>query len=130
MMTKSTAKKKASRSKSAAENRSVSKAPHHCVYVVELDEAVRGDKKFADANPNARLDKPCLYVGLTGLTPEERFANHKAGKKASAYVKKFGVRLRPRYFEDLNPMTYEQAKAEEPALAERLRKRGFAVWQN
>ena len=103
---------------------------HHCVYVIELDEAVRGEKKFAAANPNARLDKPCLYVGLTGLTPEERFANHKAGKKASAYVKKFGVRLRPKYFEGLNPMTYEQAKVEEPALAQRLRKRGFAVWQN
>jgi predicted GIY-YIG superfamily endonuclease len=113
-----------------ATKKAAMRTPHHCVYVIELDPAVRLEKKFAAANPNARKDKPCLYVGLTGLTPEERFANHKAGKKASAYVKKYGLRLRPKYFEGLNPMTYEQAQAEEPALAERLRKRGFAVWQN
>ena len=125
---KTTVKKKSqtSRSKTSPSPR----PPHHCVYVIELDEAVRLERKFAAANPDARLDKPCLYVGMTGLRPEERFANHRAGKKAAGYVKKFGVRLRPKYFEGLNPMTYEQAKAEEPALAQRLRTRGFAVWQN
>jgi hypothetical protein len=35
---------------------------HHCVYVIELDEAVRAVNRFADADPNSRLDKPCLYV--------------------------------------------------------------------
>jgi len=129
-MPNAAAKKKRPSSKAAKSKRTVSKIPHHCVYVIELDETVRGERRFAAANPNARLDKPCLYVGLTGLTPEERFANHRAGKKASAYVKKFGVRLRPKYFEGLNPMTYERAKEEELALAQRLRKRGFAVWQN
>ena len=42
----------------------------HSVYVIQLSEEVRSLKRFAAANPNARLDKPCLYVGLTGLTPE------------------------------------------------------------
>ena len=121
--TKDTAKRK-------AKKKATPRPPHHSVYVIELDDAVRLEKKFQEKNPRARLDKPCLYVGMTGLTPEERFANHKAGKKSSPIVKRHGVRLRPRYFEGLNPMTYEEAKDEEPALAERLRKRGFGVWQN
>ena len=101
------------------------------VYVIELDDAIRELPKFREVNPNARLDLPCLYVGMTGLTPEQRFANHKAGKKAGKkYVTRFGIRLVPELYAGLNPMTREQAKAEEPALAERLRKRGFAVWQN
>jgi len=32
---------------------------------------------------------------MTGLTPEERFANHKAGTKAAAVVKRYGLRLLP-----------------------------------
>ena len=31
-----------------------------------------------------------LYVGMTGLTPEERFRNHKAGRRASKWVRKHG----------------------------------------
>lgn len=103
---------------------------HHNVYVVELDAAVRSVKKFAAANPNCREDKPCLYVGLTGLTPEARFKNHKSGVKSSSLVKRYGVRLRPRYYSRHNPMTYEDAAAMEIALAKRLRARGFGVWQN
>jgi len=41
---------------------------------------------------------PCLYVGMTGLTPEERFANHKAGTKAAAVVKRYGLRLLPELY--------------------------------
>ena len=33
---------------------------------------------------------------MTGLTPEQRFANHKAGTKAARVVKRFGVRLVPK----------------------------------
>lgn len=52
---------------------------HHNVYVLLLaPAAVRA------ANPNRRRGKPCVYVGMTGLTPEERFANHKGGIKAAA----------------------------------------------
>lgn len=103
---------------------------HHNVYVVELDAAVRTNKKFLAANPNCRADKPCLYVGVTGLTPEKRFENHKAGVKSSSIVKKYGVRLRPKCYSRYNPMTYEDAANKEIKLAERLRARGFAVWQN
>ena len=65
---------------------------------------------------------------MTGLTPEERFANHKAGVKAAGIVKRCGVRLVPRLYEHLNPMPYEKAVRMEVALADSLRKRGFRVF--
>jgi hypothetical protein len=65
---------------------------------------------------------------MTGLTPEERFANHKSGVKAASVVKRCGERLVPRLYEHLNPMPYEKAVRMEVALAESLRKRGFQVF--
>jgi len=65
---------------------------------------------------------------MTGLTPEERFVNHKQGRKAARIVKRHGVRLVPRLYEHLNPMTYSKAKDMEVALAESLRKLGFLVY--
>lgn len=54
---------------------------HHNVYVVLLDPAVGRMRKVRAKNPNRNSKKPCVYVGMTGLMPEERFANHKAGIK-------------------------------------------------
>ena len=104
----------------------------HNVYVVKLHRAVLQEQRFVDANPDYVRSKKqaCLYVGMTGLTPKERFSNHKRGHKASRIVKKYGMELMPAFYQRLNPMTYEQAKAEEIALAERLRRRGYAVYQN
>ena len=88
---------------------------HHNVYVVYLK--------------NPRSDgRPGYYVGMTGLTPEERFTNHKAGIKAAGVVKRFGVRLVPKLYAHLNPMQYEKAVRMEVALADSLRKRGFQVF--
>ena len=72
--------------------------------------------------------KAGYYVGITGLTPEERFRNHKAGVKAAGVVKRCGVRLVPRLFAHLNPMPYSRAQAMEVALADSLRKRGYVVF--
>lgn len=88
---------------------------HHHVYVVYL------------RNPN-RDGKAAYYVGMTGLTPEQRFDNHKNGVKAARVVKKFGERLVPRLYAHLNPMPYAKAKAMEVFLAESLRRRGFVVY--
>jgi predicted GIY-YIG superfamily endonuclease len=68
------------------------------------------------------------YVGMTGLRPEERLANHKAGIKAAGVVRKHGVRLVPTLYEHLNPMSYEDAVRMELELADSLRKRGFQVF--
>ena len=88
---------------------------HHSVYVVYLRNP-RGDGKAG------------YYVGMTGLTPEARLANHKAGIKAAGVVKRCGERLVPTLYEHLNPMSYQDAVRMEVELAESLRKRGFVVF--
>jgi len=88
---------------------------HHHVYVVYL------------RNPNGD-GKAGFYVGMTGLTPEERFQNHKNGIKAARVVRKYGERLMPRLYAHLNPMSYERAQRMEVDLADSLRKRGYVVF--
>jgi hypothetical protein len=88
---------------------------HHSVYVVYL------------RNPSGD-GKAGYYVGMTGLTPEERFLNHKRGVKAARVVRQFGVRLVPRLYAHLNPMTYRRAAVMEGLLADSLRKRGYQVF--
>jgi hypothetical protein len=100
---------------------------HHNVYVVLLNPAVGKIRKVRAENPKRDPKKPCVYVGLTGLTPEERFANHKAGIKAAAVVQRHGIRLLPEFFIHLNPMPFEAAVTMEKDLAEDLRRAGFTV---
>jgi hypothetical protein len=100
---------------------------HHNVYVVLLDPAVGRIRKVRAENPKRDRKKPCVYVGMTGLTPEERFANHKAGTKAAWVVKCYGLRLLPELYGHLNPMPYEAAAQMEMDLAEDLRRAGYTV---
>jgi predicted GIY-YIG superfamily endonuclease len=88
---------------------------HHSVYVVYL------------RNPGGD-GKAGYYVGMTGLTPEERFANHKKGYKAASVVRRFGERLVPKLYAHLNPMTYKDAAAMEVQLAGELRAKGYQVF--
>ena len=87
----------------------------HSVYVVYLRNP-KGDGKAG------------YYVGMTGLSPEQRLDNHLRGIKAARVVTKFGVRLVPTLYEHLNPLTYQDAVRLEGELAESLRKRGFQVF--
>ena len=91
------------------------RAGHHSVYVVYLRNP-KGDGKAG------------YYVGMTGLTPEARFQNHKAGHKAARVVKKHGERLVPKLYAHLNPMSYKHAQQMEVTLADSLRKRGYVVF--
>jgi predicted GIY-YIG superfamily endonuclease len=88
---------------------------HHSVYVVYLRNP-KGDGKAG------------YYVGMTGLAPEKRLANHKAGIKGAGIVRRYGERLVPVLYEHLNPMSYADAQRMEGELAESLRKRGFRVF--
>ena len=100
---------------------------HHQVYVVLLDPAAGKLRKVRAENPKRDGKKPCVYVGMTGLTTAERFANHKAGIKAASVVKRYGLRLLPELFEHLNPMPFEAAAQMERDLAEDLRRAGYTV---
>jgi len=100
---------------------------HHHVYVVLLDPAVGKIRKVRAENPKRDPKKPCVYVGMTGLTPEERLANHQAGVKSAAVVKRYGLRLLPELYAHLNPMPFEAAVQMEADLAEDLRRAGYTV---
>ena len=92
-----------------------------------LDPAAAKLRKVLATNPRRDPRKPCVYVGMTGLAPEDRFANHKAGIKAAYVVKRYGLRLLPELFAHLNPMPYEAALQMEQDLAEDLRRAGYTV---
>lgn len=70
-----------------------------------------------------------LYVGMTGLTPEERYLNHKAGHRASRWVRKYGIGLLPALYRHLNPLDRKLATDAEVALAEALADTGIRVKQ-
>ena len=105
------------------------RATHH-VYVIELSKDVLYDAKFMKSNPGYVVSLPCVYVGMTGLDPDVRFDNHKAGIRANKYAERFGLRLMTKLFEHLNPMPYGDAQYMEMDLGIRLRAQGFGVWQS
>jgi predicted GIY-YIG superfamily endonuclease len=77
----------------------------HSVYVVLLKDGRRSEPWG-------------LYVGQTSLDPDQRFDQHKSGYKASAAVRRFGVRLLPEIVQHLNPMRGWESIDLEAALAE------------
>jgi len=81
------------------------------VYVVELSNDVLLNARFMRSNPGYQPDKPCVYVGMTGLDPDLRLDKHKAGIQANRYVLEFGLRLMPEIYALYNPqpcpMRYE-----------------------
>ena len=97
--------------------------------MVELSQNVLNEPRFMKSNPTYKLGKPCVYVGMTGLSPDERFDKHKAGIKSNKYVRLYGLRLLPKLYEVYNPMPYEGAKEMEVELAIGLREDGYGVWQ-
>ena len=88
---------------------------HHSVYVVYLRNP-KGDGKAG------------YYVGMTGLSPEQRLQNHKYGVKSARVVKRYGERLVPKLYAHLNPMPFKKAQEMEVLLATSLRKRGYVVF--
>ena len=102
---------------------------HYSVYVIELAKDVLAHPRFVRANPRYRLGFPCVYVGMTGLSPDVRFDKHKAGIQSNTYVRKYGVRLLPGLYAAYNPMPYDAARDMEVELAIALREQGFGVWQ-
>ena len=103
------------------------KSLHHHVYVVLLDLRVAEHPSVLRVNPGRDPAKPCVYVGMTGLDPIERFDNHQRGHKSAWTVKKYGLRLLPELYECFNPMPFQAALEMEAGLAEDLRAEGYTV---
>jgi len=102
------------------QRRRASPSRTYSIYIIELSRAC--------------TKHPCalapLYVGQTAHTPEQRFAQHKAGGKLSASkAHKFGVRLRLDLMKGIGPFaTRREAEAAERAVAEALERRGHRVF--
>ena len=100
--------------------RAKSPARVYSIYIIELDRAC--------------VDEPCalapVYVGQTAHTPEERFAQHKAGGMlAAGKAHRFGIRLRYDLMKGIGPFTTrEDAEAAEAAVAAALERRGHRVF--
>jgi hypothetical protein len=104
---------------------------HHNLYVVELrSEIFVRERRFSEKNLHWLPGKSCVYVGMTGLSPEERFQKHLRGEKDAWFVQKYGQRLLPALYRHFNPMPYDLARVMEPELARQLREQGYGVWQN
>ena len=103
--------------------------PHYSVYVIELSKAVLDEPGFRKANRGYIAGKPCVYVGMTGLSPDVRFDKHKAGLQSNRYVREYGLHLLPHLYEPYNPMTYDEARTMEVEVAIDLREGGYGVWQ-
>ena len=101
----------------------------HSVYAIELDPAVWKSRAFRDRNPGGAAGG-YLYIGVTGLTPEARFARHRAGTQSGRFVRTHGRRLRLDLVEGFSRLPQPIAVRMEPKLAAWLRAQGFAVWQN
>lgn len=76
-----------------------------------------------------------VYVGGSSKPPEVRFQEHKSGARNrddrgrlyNEDVRRWGVRLLPRFYTHLHASRAAQAEARELALARRLLTRGFKV---
>jgi hypothetical protein len=92
----------------------------YSIYVIELSRACT--KQECALAP--------LYVGQTAHTPEQRFAQHKAGGKlAAGKPHKFGIKLRLDLMKPIGPFsTRKEAEAAEKAVAEALERRGHRVF--
>ena len=99
------------------------------MYVVELSKAVLDERQFRKANIGYIEGKPCVYVGMTGLSPDVRFDKHKAGLQSNRFVLRYGLHLLPHLYEPYNPMTYDDARTLEVEVAIDLREGGYGVWQ-
>lgn len=100
---------------------------HHHVYVVLLDPKACEERALQLANPTRDPNKPCVYVGMSGLSPADRFVRHKQGIQSAKWVKRYGIRLLPELYAHFNPMSFEAAVELERDLAEDLRAQGFTV---
>jgi hypothetical protein len=104
---------------------------HHNLYVVELEPRIfEKERRFSEANPHWLPGKLCVYVGMTGLTPEERLKKHLQGEKGARFVHKYSQRHLPDLYRHFNPLPHDLACVMEPELARQLREQGYGVWQN
>ena len=58
----------------------------HNIYVIDLRKEIIKNKAFKKINPNYDGSKPCVYVGMTSKTPEQRFLEHTSGARTKKRI--------------------------------------------
>ena len=105
-------------------------SPSCVLYAIELDHEVMQDPDFIAKNPGWIPGMPLLYIGMTSLTPEERFIQHKSGlKNASRIPNQFGRQLRMDLMPAEKPVRRTIALKREKFIARLRRSQGYGVWQ-
>ena len=100
------------------------------VYAIELDPSVAMEPAFAAKNPNRSPGKACFYIGMTSLSPEDRFAQHLSGSKnVSRIAHEYGQKLRMDVVENNKPTRRTRALVRENRIANQLRSQGFGAWK-
>jgi hypothetical protein len=93
--------------------------PGYRVYVIELGP---------EAGPRRDPRIPWVYVGSSARDAKMRFAQHRRGYRSGRLVKRFGLRLRPDLYEDLEALgSSKAALAAEGARARELAACGFVA---
>ena len=114
----------------------------HKVYAFYLKQDVLGKRKFQEANPNYKKGKPCVYVGMTGKSIEERYDEHtnpknENYKKGSKWMKSYAIRgftealaigLLSHPNISRETLTFGEALQNEKLYAEWLKSQGYGVW--
>jgi hypothetical protein len=88
------------------------------------------DPAFAAKNPQWKQGMPCYYIGMTSLSPRERYEQHLLGtKNVSRIAHRYGRRLRMDLVPNRKPTRRTWAMRLEERFARDLRARGFGAWQ-
>ncbi len=98
------------------------------VYVVALEPEVIGTRKFAEKNPGYRPGQPCYFVDVTDLAVDLRFDQHMHGIRDNAFVRMYGVALRPDFTADFPPSPFDVGVEQQAEVARSLRGEGCGVW--
>jgi hypothetical protein len=99
------------------------------LYAIRLDPSAVIDETIKDVNPNRGDYIDTIYVGSTGLTTDQRFANHLAMNFGSPVVRDYGIELIRDLCIRLNTTNSRVAEIAEAEYADELRRRGYWVYQ-
>jgi hypothetical protein len=100
------------------------------IYAIRLDDAVLRRRAFLEHNPGYVAGKPCYYIGSSIHPPAVRFEKHKSGVKASRWVRDFGLWVTAGKCREVELEGRDEPARSERQYADRLRKKGYGIWQN
>jgi len=104
---------------------------HVChIWAIRLDDEVLDKGKFAKRDPDYRSGKPCCYIGSSVCEPAQRLRKHKAGQRASTWVRKYGLCVAAKKCCAFETADRGKPAKVEHACAEKLRNKGVGIWQN